>query len=377
MRRRSRWTLLGLLLLAGGGGLLAGCGSLGYFSQSVSGHLGVMRAARPVDAWLADASTPADLRERLALSQRIRDFAVSTLALPDNPSYRRYADLGRPSVVWNVVAAPELSLKLKTWCFPVAGCVGYRGYFDRDAAEAEAASLRAEGLEANVYGVPAYSTLGKLPGAFFADPLLSTFIRYPEGELARLIFHELAHQVVYAADDTEFNEGFATAVERLGGGLWLADASRAAARDEYLRFDARRHAFRQLVLATRAELQAVYDGPASDDAKRAAKAEVMSRMRTQYEALKAGPWDGFRGYDRWFERANNASIGVHAAYHRLVPAFEALFEREGRDFPRFYAAVQALAERPKGERQARLDALLPPAPALQARAGQPTHATQR
>ena len=153
-------------------------------------------------------------------------------------------------MVWNVVAAPELSLTLKTWCFPVVGCVGYRGYFDRGAADALAAELRAQGQEVSVYGVPAYSTLGKLPGDFFADPLLSTFIGYPEGELARMVFHELAHQVLYVANDTTFNESFATAVERLGGARWLAQAT-PAVQAEYDRFDDLRRAFRQLTLQTR------------------------------------------------------------------------------------------------------------------------------
>ncbi|HSV69614.1 MAG TPA: aminopeptidase [Methylibium sp.] len=357
-----RWAaaLLVAALLGGSLALLGGCGSAGYLSQSVQGHLGVMRAARPVETWLADAATPADLRERLQLSQRMRDFAVAELALPDNASYRRYADLGRPAVVWNVVAAPELSLQLRTWCFPVVGCVGYRGYFAREDAEALAAALRTGGEEVSVYGVPAYSTLGKLPGDFFADPLLSTFIRWPEGELARLIFHELAHQVAYAADDTEFNESFATAVERLGGARWLATHASAAARDEYERFDARRRDFKALVLATRARLDAVYRGPGSEAEQRAAKAAELAAMRAEHARLKAGPWAGYAGYDAWFANANNASLGVQAAYNARGPAFEALFEREGRDFPRFYAAVQRLAALPKAERHATLAAAVPP-----------------
>ncbi len=160
--------------------------------------------------------------QRLLLSQRIRDFAVDELKLPDNASYRRYADIGRSAAVWNVVAAPELSLQLKTWCYPVVGCVGYRGFYDRGAMPiARPPSLRADGLEVLVYGVPAYSTLGKLPGDYFADPLLNTFVSYPDVDLAKLVFHELAHQVVYVAGDTVFNESFATAVERIGGDRWL------------------------------------------------------------------------------------------------------------------------------------------------------------
>jgi predicted aminopeptidase len=338
---------------------LAGCSSLGYYWQSVSGHMQMMNAARPVDDWLADEQTPAQLKERLLLSQRIRSFAVDELKLPDNPSYRRYADLKRTSVVWNVVAAPELSLTLKTWCFPVAGCVGYRGYFDEADARAEAKQLDAQDLETSVYGVPAYSTLGLMNWAG-GDPLLSTFIRYPEGELARLIFHELAHQVVYAKDDTMFNESFATAVERLGGQRWLAmEAARgnSSAQTDYAAFDQRRRQFRALALATREELTAIYKEnspaaqgiPAPAATKLVAKEKTMQRFRSRYAELKKS-WDGYAGYDPWVARANNAAFAAQAAYDELVPGFEAVFEREGRDWPRFYDAVRRLASLPKDER---------------------------
>ncbi len=335
--------------------LTSGCSTLGYYAQSVGGHLHIVRSARPVPEWLADGEASAALKERLALSQRIRDYAVSELRLPDNASYRRYADLKRPSAVWNVVAAPELSLVLKTWCFPVVGCVGYRGYYERAQAEAFAAALKnEEALEVGVYGVPAYSTLGRLPGDWLADPLLNTFILYPEGELARLIFHELAHQVAYARDDTEFNESFATAVERIGGQRWLAAHASQAARDDYARFDGRRQDFRTLTLACRDRLDALYRSAASDADKRAGKAALMAAMQADYTALKAGRWAGFSGYDGWFARANNASLGVLAAYNALVPGFERLFDREGRDFDRFYAEVKRLAALPKAERLAAL-----------------------
>ena len=287
----------------------------------------------------------------------MRDFAVTELALPDNRSYRRYADLGRSAAVWNVVAAPELSLTLETWCFPVVGCVGYRGYYERAQADAEAAQMRARGLEVFVYGVPAYSTLGKLDW-LGGDPLLNTFLDWPEGELARLVFHELAHQVVYVADDTMFNESFATAVERLGGTRWLAQHGSEAARAEYAALDLRRNQFRALTARYRDRLQALYRSGASDDAKRADKAALMAEMRAEHATLKATTWRGpngpYTGYDPWFERSNNAALGVLAAYNDLVPHFERLFEREGRDFPRFYAAVQRLAALPKAERQATL-----------------------
>jgi predicted aminopeptidase len=202
----------GLTLLSA---LLTGCTSAGYYAQAVNGHLSLMAAARPVTEVIADPQTSDALRQRLAQSQDIRRFAVNELLLPDNASYHRYADLHRPSAVWSVVAAPPDALVAKTWCYPVIGCASYRGYFSEAEARAEAQALQAEGLEVIVQGVPAYSTLGWLNWAG-GDPLLNTFINYPEGELARLLFHELSHQLIYVRDDSSFNEAFATAVERPG-----------------------------------------------------------------------------------------------------------------------------------------------------------------
>ncbi len=231
--RGRRWLMAGLGLA--GTALLAtvllclgsGCADLGYYRQSVAGHMDLMSRAKPVDDWLADGDTQPQLKKRLALSQQMREFSVQVLKLPDNRSYRAYADLQRPAAVWNVVAAPPLSLTLKTWCYPVTGCVGYRGYFDRAEADALAATLRSQGLDVSVYGVPAYSTLG-WSNWIGGDPLLNTFVNGTEGELARLIFHKLSHQKLYVADDTMFNESFATAVERIGTALWLDQHGDAA-----------------------------------------------------------------------------------------------------------------------------------------------------
>ena len=332
-----------LALVVGAACLTSGCSSIGYYAQSVGGHLALIGGARPVADVLADPQSGPALKHRLLLSQRIRDFAVTELKEPDNQSYRRYADLKRSAAVWNVVAAPELSLTLKTWCFVVVGCVGYRGYYDRADADAFAAGLAAEGFETSVYGVPAYSTLGSLPGGRFADPLLSTFIDYPEGELARLIFHELAHQIAYAKGDTEFNESFATAVERIGGDRWLAAHASARARDEFALFDGRRRDFRALTAKYRSALDALYRSAVADADKRVGKVALYAALRADYAALKTQRWNGFSGYDGWFARADNASLGVLAAYNELVPAFTRLFEREGGDFARFYAEVGRLA----------------------------------
>jgi predicted aminopeptidase len=367
VRRAGRRTVVGVALAALAALGLSACANLGYYWQSAHGHVDLLRAARPVSQWIADPATSDALRARLELTQRIRRFAVDELALPDNRSYTGYADLHRNAAVWNVVAAPPYSLTLKTWCFPVAGCVGYRGYYAEADARAEAAAQAAQGLETAVYPVPAYSTLGWLDWAG-GDPLLNTFIGYPEGELARLIFHELAHQVVYVPGDTLFNESFATAVERLGGMRWLAERAGEPARAEYAQFDARRRQFRALTLATRQRLQAVYATPAARAGDAATveplKRAVMDTFRAEFATLRA-TWPPQRqaAYDGWIARANNAMFGAQAAYDALVPAFEAVFEREGRDWPRFYAEVRRIAALPPAERRAALPALPPTASA--------------
>ncbi len=340
---------------------LTGCSTAAYYWQAVSGHVGVMLAARPVGQWLAAPETPESLRERLRLTQQMRTFAIGELQLPDTASYTRYADIGRPYVVWNVVAAPPDSLTARTWCFPVVGCVGYRGYYREADARAEAAALQAQGLEVTVYGVPAYSTLNRL-NWLGGDPLLNTFVRYPQGELARLMFHEMAHQVLYVDDDTVFNESFATAVERIGVERWLALHASPAVRADYETGERRRREFRALTRDTRAALNAIYEQksthPSGSPSFIAMKNKVMDDFRTRYAALKAG-WAAdtalIRGYDAWVARANNASFSAQAAYDELVPGFEALFERQGGASPQawrgFYDAVQQLAQQPKDERR--------------------------
>jgi predicted aminopeptidase len=336
--------------------LTSGCGTIGYYAQAASGHLALLEAARPVPELLADPATGGALKERLALAQRIRDFAVSDLGEPDNASYRRYADLHRDAAVWNVVAAPELSLVPKTWCFSVVGCVGYRGYYERAKADALAAELRDEGLDVAVYGVPAYSTLGRLPtGGWLADPLLNTFIDYPEGELARLVFHELAHQVAFAPGDTLFNESFASTVEKIGAERWLQAHAGAAARTEYGRAESRRADFAVLTGRYRDELARLYASSASDAEKRTAKAGLLARLRADYAEMKASRWAGYSGYDGWFARANNAALGVLVSYTGLVPVFERMFEREGHDFARFYDEVRRVAALAPAERRAALE----------------------
>lgn len=349
--------LAGALALAAAAVCLGGgCSDLGYYRQSVAGHLQLMSSAKPLPEWLSDPATPPTLKSRLEDAQAMREFSVQVLKLPDNPSYRSYADLQRPAAVWNVVAAPALSLQLKPWCYPVLGCVSYRGYFDPGDAQALGAGLRTQGLDVGVYGVPAYSTLG-WSNWVGGDPLLNTFVGGSRAELARLMFHELAHQKLYVADDTTFNESFATAVERIGTALWLERYGDAAERERDAVLQRRRADFRELTGRYRRALDEVYRSAQTEDDKRRAKAELLAALQADYAALKATRWAGYAGYDAWFAGVNNATLGVLGTYTDLVGAFERLYEREGRDIDRFYAEAERIARLPKDERHATLRAI--------------------
>jgi predicted aminopeptidase len=358
LRRRARDAFASIALAALGA--LSGC-SADYYWQSAAGQLDLLARAKPVGEVIASTGDPR-LKDRLERARVIREFATSELGLPDNGSYRRYADLDRPYVVWNVFAAPELSLKAHEWCFPVAGCVAYRGYFREDEARAEAASLAAQGLDVYVGGVPAYSTLG-----WFDDPLLSSFIRYPDAELARLIFHELAHQLIYVPGDSTFNESFATAVEEAGVARWIASRSAPeAARlsDERARSERLRAEFRRLVRGARESLTVAYASDAGDDAKRRAKREAFDAMHAAYVRAQAGD-PALGGFARWFEGTggagpNNATLASVGLYTDALPAFRALLASEDGDLPRFYARVRELARMPKPDRQAVLAAIAGP-----------------
>jgi len=308
--------------------LLSGCETLAYYAQAVSGQMALLARTRPVAEVLADPATPQPLRERLERARAIRDYAVSGLKLPDSGSYRGYADLGRPYAVWNVVAAPEFSLEPLQSCFPVAGCVSYRGFFARDDAERHAAGLRGGGSDVHVYGVPAYSTLGR-----FDDPLLSTFINYAETDLARLIFHELAHQVVYVKDDSTFNESFAVAVEREGLRRWLTASGRSAELKNYFSAQERNRVFEDAIDQTRARLAVLYRQRIAPEAMREKKKAELDSL-----AAKLAGQERYRGL-----MPNNAFLASYATYTQLVATFEHLLQEEGGDLERFYARVKSLA----------------------------------
>lgn len=316
--------------------LLCGCESMQYYAQAIGGHLSVMRAARPVEEWLADPGTPQDLRRRLELARSIREFASRELGLPQNGSYSAYADLGRPYVVWNVYAAPEFSTQARKECFPFTGCVSYRGFFSEEDARRHAEKLRLAGNDVFVGGVPAYSTLG-----WFDDPLLSTYIRYPDAQLARLLFHELAHQEVYARDDTAFNESFAVTVEEAGVRRWLRAQGRDAEFDAFQAVQARRRQLAARVEAMRKHLEAVYQSDIPAEQKLRLKAEEFAKLRADYgKIVPAEP--------------NNAFLVSISVYTELVPAFERLLAQAGGNLPAFYKKVRELAAMDKSARDAAL-----------------------
>lgn len=330
--------------------VLQGCTTISYYAQSIGGHLDIIAAGQPIDRLVDDPRQPKPLRDRLALARDIRAFATEELALPDNASYRNYVDTGRDYVSWAVFAAPELSLEPHTWCFPVMGCVPYRGYFSQEAAERFADGVRAEGFDVHVGGIPAYSTLG-----ISADPLLNTMLRHGETYLAEVIFHELTHQRVYIAGDSRFNESFAMAVERAGTTAWLESRGDAAELREYRTSQRRSKDFVALIAETQKELEAIYAGNGSDAVKRAAKEAAIARLRARYRRLRDGRWNGYSGYDRWFDSPiNNAKLATIAVYNDLVPAFTRLLEICG-DYERLYQAVERIGALGPQQRMAALN----------------------
>ncbi|MEM9304512.1 MAG: aminopeptidase [Pseudomonadota bacterium] len=342
-----------VLLIAGLG---AGCSTVGYYSQAVSGHVDLTLRRTSIDKLVDDPDTDPALRERLESVQDIRAFAIDELDLPDSGSYTDFADLERDVTVWLVTAAPELSLEAYRWCYPFVGCLSYRGYFKRAAARQLAEDLEADGYETALSPAIAYSTLG-----FMDDPVLNTMLAYDDLELAGLIFHELAHELVFVRGDARFNESFASAVEKLGKARYAQARALQVDPDAAARSAAREADFLALLLATRAALDEIYRSEDPDDRKRERKAAALAALQGEQAGFKAR-WDGYAGYDHWFapEPPNNARLALLSTYQLDVAAFEALFAASGGDFAAFYVAVEALADLPEDERRARLDALAPP-----------------
>jgi len=323
---------------------LSGCNPA-YLAQAAGGQVRLLASRRPVPEVLADARTDPAVRLRLQTASAALRFAHEDLDLPDNGSYRDYVSLDRPFVVWNVFAAEEFSLRLHTWCFPFAGCVAYRGYFDERAARRFASRQASSGRDVVVIGAAAYSTLG-----YFRDPLLSTLVGLPEDRVAALVFHELAHQRFYVGGDTVFNESFATLVEEEGMIRWLDRRGGTLALCRYLEGRERERQVRRLLAGATSRLGKLYASGRSDVELRREKAAVFEELRRRYGELSAG-WSGAPNFDGWFARdMNNASLGALSAYDQLVGTLRVILESEGGNLPAFYRRIARLGRLGKAGR---------------------------
>jgi len=347
MRKLGRRFILCAFLLFG----LSGCFELEYYLSAATGHLQIISKRRSIEDLLHEQSTPPDLQARLKQVSEIRDYASRQLLLPENGSYRSFVQLDRPYVVWNVVATPEFSLTPQQWCFPIAGCVSYRGYFDLEKANEFAQSLDRQHFDTAVVGSPAYSTL-----QWFDDPVLSTFSNWPLPSIANLIFHELAHQKLYLPGDSMFNESFATTVGQIGIDLWLQEQHDPQMTERYRRQQERQRQFNELLLETRAELEKLYASHQPETEMRITKQTIFANLRQSYAQLRES-WQGFSGYDAWFSQVNNARFASINTYHRWVPAFNLVFAQEKHDLQSFYRRCQVIADLPNQQRQQLLESL--------------------
>ena len=333
---------------------LNSCATLSYYRQSVSGHMEIMRKSRPIEIILKDETTAPELKHNLQQAVEIRKYASTALLLPENDSYSKYVDLGRPYVVWNVVATPEFSLEPLSWCFPVVGCLTYRGYFSKDTAISYAADLQAQGYDVHIAGVTAYSTLG-----WFADPLVNTMLQNGQVNLARVIFHELAHQLIYFADDTDFNEAFADAIAEYGVRRWLMDNNLQAELKAFDQTLASENQFNMLIFKYKAELENLYHLPLDEDELRRRKQEVFNRMVQEYE-LSHATWPAPDDYSAWFKSGmNNAKLALVLTYRDLVSDFKAVLVREHYDLQKFYRTIGELRHCDKTARRRFLASNLP------------------
>jgi len=325
---------------------VSACSSFGYYMDLMAGHSELLEQQKPVSEILADRNTKLKLRKMLEASQNIRNFASKSLDLPNNDSYRMYADLKRKYAVWNVVAAKEFSIQPKKWCFLFVGCLSYRGYFSKTDAIAYANELKKEGYDVYVAGAKAYSTLG-----WFDDPLLNTMMVKSEAYRAEIIFHELAHQVVYIDNDSAFNEAFATTVEEEGIRRWLLDKGQSEQYQTYLLDKKRDSQLNQLLQATREKLNQLYKSKKSEEDKRREKKQIFAIMQKKYSQLKKS-WKGYNAYDTWMsQELNNSHLLLIATYHDLVPIFKKILKEQNNKLADFYVAVKKFGELDKEVRK--------------------------
>ncbi|MDP6414289.1 MAG: aminopeptidase [Gammaproteobacteria bacterium] len=346
--QRANLIKLGVLILVSA--LLLSCETVGYYTQAARGQLAIVFGREDIQRLLSEQSLPADLRDKFNEVLLIREYALSELKLPVGENYASYVDVDREHVVWNVFAAPEFSTDPVNWCYPIAGCVSYRGYFSEAGAERYAAELAADGFDVYTGGIDAYSTLG-----WFDDSLLSTVLTRANYQLAGLIFHELAHQVVYVPGDTTFNESFATTIEREGLKRWLLHRNQVETIAQAQTDVDRQRQFVDLVARHRERLDTLYESDSDASEMRVAKARVQQQLRDNYEQLKLS-WDGYAGYDNWFSRSlNNAQLSTVSSYNDLVPFFDDLLRQSGDDLQQFFDEVDKLARLSEEERQRRLE----------------------
>jgi len=334
MKQHLRYLSLATLLF-----VLSGCSSISYYQQAAAGHLSLMSQRQSIDKHLANPATPKRLRNQLKKITALRHFAEQELVLRSNGQYSSYVDLKRPYVVWNVFAAPELSLQSKSWCYLIVGCAGYRGYYSQQDAHKYAKKLQAKNMDVYVAGITAYSTLG-----WFNDPVLNTFVYKSDTQLAKLIFHELAHQRLYVKNDSVFNESFATVIAHEGVKRWLLSQNDPNSYEQFLQEQHREKVFVDLVLNYRQQLATLYDSDLNDDLKRIEKIRITNALRHDHQQLKMD-WGGQSNYDSWFEKdLNNAQLNTVATYHDLVPALQTLLAKDQYDLNAFYRTCQTLAD---------------------------------
>jgi len=336
---------------------LAGCHTFQYYGQAIDGQHRILQSRQPISEITADPNASEDLRRRLTFLLNVRTFAADELQLPVADNYLTYVDLKRPYVAWNVVATPEFSMAPKTWCYPLIGCAAYRGYFAEADARQYAQKLKRQGYDVHVGGVTAYSTLG-----WFDDPILSTFIHRSEASSAALLFHELAHLVLYAPGDTTFNESFATFVEQEGLRRWQKVPGHKAIYKEYLDQYHDQQQFIRLVMEYRQKLEFLYQTDVAPAGMRVQKAAILDDLRTTFNQLKTRKV-GLAAYDAWINRPlNNAKISGVAAYHDFVPAFGKILARHDGSLAPFYEACRQLARKRKDDRHRILKTIMQETP---------------
>jgi len=326
----------------------SGCESIAYYNQALKGQLELMKNQHPLMEVIENRNTSAQLKNQLQLILEILAFADQQLQLPVGGNFSHYVEINRPFVVWNVFAADEFSFEARTWCYPVVGCASYRGYFDQNKADAYAKKLQDEGGDIYIGGVSAYSTLGWLD-----DPVLSTFAWRNDTQLPALIFHELAHRILYIRGDTEFNESFASAVEQIALEKWLKNDPQAF--DVYLEHKQYHDDFVEFVLSWKMRLDAMYHADLNDIEKRALKKSLYSTMMDEYKIFRGE----HKAYDGWMnDTLNNAKINTLSTYQARVPAFLSLYEQHNDNFKMFIDACLTLSRQKKAIRDRKLDELV-------------------